>query len=140
MKLLVCGKVILAHGPFQEDADTIQTSDTTYPKENMPGWSFVAISIPDGFYIGGYEWNGAEVVPIPPPPKTPEELATQAAEAARQAAVIAAKEELALDTISKKSYAEVETYIRGIMVGIPAPAVDLVVKMGKLIKALVDRG
>ena len=85
-------------------------------------------------------WDGVNFSkPIP----TPEELAELAAEEARQAAIVAAKEELALDQISKKSYAEVEAYVRGIMAGLPAPpapTVDLIVKMGKLIKALVDRG
>ena len=71
---------------------------------------------------------------------TPEQLAAIAAEEARRAAAIAAKEELAFDMIHTKSYEEVEAYIRGIMAGLPAPTVDLIVKMGKLIKALVDRG
>jgi len=58
---------------------------------------------------------------------------------AQRLAIVAAKEELALDQISKKSYTEIETYIRGVMTGIPVATVDLIVKMGKLIKALVDR-
>ena len=67
------------------------------------------------------------------------EDAAAAAAAAAQQAAIAAKEELAFDQISKKSYTEIETYIRGVMTGVPVATVDLIVKMGKLIKALVDR-
>ena len=54
------------------------------------------------------------------------------------ALAIAAKEELALDQISKKSYTEIETYIRTTVTNLDT-AKDLLVKMGKLLKALVDR-
>ena len=66
-------------------------------------------------------------------------IAAEAARAAAaQQAAIAAKEELALDQISKKSYAEIETYIRTTVTNLDT-AKDLLVKMGRLIKALVDR-
>jgi len=99
----------------------------------LPGVQLLDASL--GGKIGDL-WDGETFTT---PPKTPEQIAAEEAEAARQAAAIAAKEELALDQISKKSYAEIETYIRGIMAGLPTPTVDLIVKMGKLIKAVVDR-
>ena len=65
------------------------------------------------------------------------DAAAEAAEVQRFAA-IAAKEELALDQISKKTYAEIETYTRAAVTNL-ATAVDMMVRQNKLIKTLVDR-
>jgi hypothetical protein len=74
-KLLIVTGSILAVGPFKDDGDSISTPEIIFPKHVIDGYEMVDVELPPDFSLGAYLWDGAKVVPAPPPaPRVPESV------------------------------------------------------------------
>jgi hypothetical protein len=91
----------------------------------------------DGEHGGriGDLWDGTVFTT---PPLTLEEIAAAEAEEAKQAARIAAQEELVLGTISGMTYAALDSYIDTTVTDLAKAKVYLK-RLSRVVKALVDR-
>ena len=112
-QLLVQGSTILAHGPFVETTDEIQSDDAIYPKHVIDGWQIVDVSLPGDFTCSGYTWDGTQVVKKPPvvvPPVVPQQVTMRQARLALLAAGKLSSVDAAIAALSspQKEEAQIE--------------------------------
>lgn len=75
-KLIITGSTILGAGNFDDTGPELRSADVVFPKHVLPaGWAIVEAETPAGFSPSTYLWDGAKVVPAPPPaPRVPESV------------------------------------------------------------------